>query len=89
MWNNFGKHLKVGIFEDDKNQKEIAKYLRFLSGSSGKEHISLNKYVEKMPEGQKEIYDVTGEGRTRAAMSPVIEKLKVLWLRRSICDVTS
>jgi molecular chaperone HtpG len=76
FWNNFGKYLKVGIIEDDKNRKEIAEYLRFFSGSSGEEYISLDKYIEKMPEGQKAIYYVTGEGRTRAAMSPVIEKLK-------------
>merc|ERR1712195_200483 len=31
---------------------------------------------EKMPEGQKAIYYVTGEGKERAAMSPVAEKLK-------------
>lgn len=76
FWNNFGKYLKVGIIEDDKNRKEIAKYLRFFSGSSGEEYISLDKYIEKMPEGQKAIYYVTGEGRARASMSPVIEKLK-------------
>jgi HSP90 family molecular chaperone len=29
-----------------------------------------------MPEGQKAIYYVTGEGKEKAAMSPVIEKLK-------------
>jgi HSP90 family molecular chaperone len=76
FWNNFGKYLKVGIIEDDKNRNEIAKYLRFFSGSSGEEYISLDKYVEKMPEGQKAIYYVTGEGKARASMSPVIEKLK-------------
>merc|ERR1712176_767373 len=32
--------------------------------------------VEKMPENQKAIYYVTGEGKERAAMSPVAEKLK-------------
>jgi len=76
FWNNFGKYLKVGIIEDDKNRKEIAEYLRFFSSSSGEEYTSLDKYIENMPEGQKSIYYVTGEGRERAAMSPVIEKLK-------------
>ncbi|KAL3919587.1 MAG: hypothetical protein SGILL_003684 [Bacillariaceae sp.] len=76
FWNNFGKYLKVGIIEDDKNRKEIAEYLRFFSGSSGEEYTSLDQYVEKMPEGQKAIYYVTGEGKERAAMSPVVEKLK-------------
>merc|ERR1712078_796779 len=76
FWNNFGKYLKVGIIEDDQNRKEIAEYLRFFSANSGEEYTSLKDYVEKMPENQKAIYYVTGEGKERAAMSPVAEKLK-------------
>jgi len=76
FWNNFGKYLKVGIIEDDKNRKELAEYLRFFSASSDEEYTSLKEYVEKMPENQKAIYYVTGEGKERAAMSPVAEKLK-------------
>ena len=68
--------MKVGIIEDDRNRKEIAEYLRFFSASSGEEYTSLKEYVEKMPENQKAIYYVTGEGKERAAMSPVAEKLK-------------
>jgi len=76
FWNNFGKYLKVGIIEDDKNRKELASYLRFFSASSDEEYSSLDQYIEKMPEGQKAIYYVTGEGKERCAMSPVAEKLK-------------
>jgi len=76
FWNNFGKYLKVGIIEDDQNRKELAEYLRFFSANSGEEYTSLKDYVEKMPENQKAIYYVTGEGKERAAMSPVAEKLK-------------
>ena len=75
FWNNFGKYLKVGIIEDDRNRKEIASLLRFFSSKSGEEFTSLDSYVESMPEGQKSIYYVTGDGRENAAMSPVIEKL--------------
>jgi molecular chaperone HtpG len=75
FWNNFGKYLKVGVVEDDKNRKEIAPLLRFFSSKSGEEFTSLDKYVESMPEGQKNIYYVTGDGRASAAMSPVVEKL--------------
>lgn len=75
FWNNFGKYLKVGAVEDDVNRKEIAPLLRFFSSKSGEEYTSLDEYVEKMPEGQKAIYYVTGDGRENAAMSPVIEKL--------------
>jgi molecular chaperone HtpG len=76
FWNNFGKYLKVGIIEDDRNREEIASYLRFFSSKSGEEYTSLDKYIENMPEGQKGIYYVTGEGKEKAAKSPVIEKLK-------------
>jgi molecular chaperone HtpG len=76
FWNNFGKYLKVGIIEDDKNRKQLASFLRFFSATSGEEFTSLDQYIEKMPEGQKAIYYVTGEGKERAAMSPVAEKLK-------------
>mmetsp|Transcript_45741 Transcript_45741/g.50985 ORF Transcript_45741/g.50985 Transcript_45741/m.50985 type:complete len:820 (+) Transcript_45741:115-2574(+) len=76
FWNNFGKYLKVGIIEDDKNRKELASFLRFFSASSDEEYSSLDQYIEKMPEGQKAIYYVTGEGKERCAMSPVAEKLK-------------
>ena len=68
--------MKVGIIEDDQNRKELAEYLRFFSANSGEEYTSLKDYVEKMPENQKAIYYVTGEGKERAAMSPVAEKLK-------------
>ncbi len=76
FWNNFGKYLKVGIIEDDRNREEIASYLRFYSSSSDDEYTSLDKYISNMPEGQKDIYYVTGDGKKKAAMSPVIEKLK-------------
>ena len=76
FWNNFGKYLKVGIIEDDKNRKELSEYLRFFTANSGEEYSSLENYVKNMPENQKAIYYVTGEGKERAAMSPVAEKLK-------------
>ena len=75
FWNNFGKYLKVGAIEDDVNRKEIAPLLRFFSSKSDEEYISLDKYIENMPEKQKSIYYLTGDGRENVAMNPVIEKL--------------
>lgn len=75
FWNNFGKYLKVGVVEDDVNRKDVAPLLRFFSSKSGEEYTSLDDYVKAMPEDQKSIYYVTGDGREGAAMSPVVEKL--------------
>lgn len=75
FWNNFGKYLKVGIIEDDRNKKDIAPLLRFFSSKSGDEYTSLDQYLENMKEGQKKIFYVSGDGKEGAAMSPVVEKL--------------
>lgn len=75
FWNNFGKYLKVGVVEDDRNRKEIVPLLRFFSSRSGEEYTSLDEYVTNMKDGQKTIYYVTGDGKQGAEMSPVVEKL--------------
>lgn len=66
--------MKVGVIDDEKNKDELVPLLRFFSSKSGEEYTSFDKYVEGMPEGQKSIYYVTGEGRKNAMLQPVIEK---------------
>ena len=75
FWNNFGKYLKVGIIEDERNKKDIVPLLRFFSSTSGEEYTSLDTYIENMKEGQDKIFYVTGDGREAASKSPVVEKL--------------
>jgi len=67
--------VQVGAVEDDVNRKDITPLLRFFSSKSEEEYTSLDAYVENMPEGQKAIYYVTGDGRDGASMSPAVEKL--------------
>lgn len=93
FWNNFGKYLKVGIIEDDKNKKELVPLLRFHSSKSGDEFTSFEQYVEGMPEGQKSIYYVTGEGKKNAMIQPVVEKLtsrgyEVLLMTEPLDEIT-
>jgi len=75
FWNNFGKYLKVGVIEDDRSRKEIVPLLRFFSSTSGEEYTSIDNYIGNMKDAQKAIYYVTGDGKAKTAMSPVIEKL--------------
>lgn len=94
FWNNFGKYLKVGIVEDEKYKKDIAPLVRFFSSKSGDEYTSLDNYVENMPEGQKSIYYVTGDGKEKAALSPVIEKFtsrgyEVLYMVEPLDEITA
>lgn len=85
--------MKVGVIDDEKNKDELVPLLRFFSSKSGEEYTSFDKYVEGMPEGQKSIYYVTGEGRKNAMLQPVIEKFasrgyEVLLMTEPLDEIT-
>ena len=93
FWNNFGKYIKVGVIEDNVNKKELLPLLRFFSSKSGEEYTSFDQYIEGMPEGQKSIYYVTGEGKKNAMIQPVVEKLtsrgyEVLLMTEPLDEIT-
>merc|ERR1712066_642931 len=76
FYDQFGKNLKLGIHEDSTNRKKLAGYLRFATSASGEEMCSLNDYVSRMKENQKDIYYITGESKEVVAASSFVEKLK-------------
>lgn len=78
FWNNFGRVLKEGIVEDSTNQEQIAKLLRFDSTheDSAPGAVSLEQYVERMIEGQDDIYYLTAENLATAKSSPHLEIFK-------------
>merc|ERR1711884_775774 len=76
FYDQFGKNLKLGIHEDSTNRKKLAGYLRFATSASGEDMCSLNDYVSRMKENQKDIYYITGESKEVVAASSFVEKLK-------------
>jgi molecular chaperone HtpG len=77
FWNNFGLYLKEGATIDFTYRDEIAKLLRFESSRSEPgQMISLAEYVERMADGQKEIYYINGPSRTAAESGPYVEAFK-------------
>merc|ERR1712167_302384 len=76
FYEQFSKNLKLGIHEDTTNRKKIADLLRIHTSKSGEDQISLKDYIQRMKEGQKDIFYITGESRASVAESPFIESLK-------------
>merc|ERR1712185_674014 len=76
FYEQFGKNLKLGIHEDSTNRAKIAELLRFNTSKSGDEQISLKEYVDRMKEGQNDIYYITGESIAQVSSSPFLENLR-------------
>ncbi|BEJ15257.1 hypothetical protein CspHIS471_0410240 [Cutaneotrichosporon sp. HIS471] len=72
----FGNALRIGMLESHKDKVKIAKLLRFESTTTN--YTSLEEYVERRKEGQKQIYYLCGTGETTSDLSrsPFVEKLK-------------
>lgn len=77
FYEQFGRILKEGIHHDWERRETIADLLLFESTKTeaGKK-ITLAEYVERMQEGQKEIYYITGADRASAESSPYLEVFK-------------
>jgi len=75
FWSEFGAVIKEGVVEDFANRERIAPLLRFAStrGDGDKQTVDLAGYIERMPEGQKEIYYITAENFRAASNSPHLE----------------
>merc|ERR1711896_46148 len=76
FYEQFSKNLKLGIHEDSTNRTKIAELMRYNTSKSGDEQISLKEYVDRMKEGQNDIYYITGESIAQVSSSPFLETLR-------------
>ncbi len=78
FWKQFGNVLKEGPAEDYANREKIAALLRFTSTRSEGDtpDVSLDQYLERMPEKQDKIYYLTADSLTAARNSPHLEVFK-------------
>lgn len=71
FWAEFGRVLKEGLLEDPDNREQLLDLM--LVPSTAAESTSLREYVERMKDGQKDIYYMTGESRAMVEHSPHLE----------------
>ncbi|KXJ56302.1 MAG: molecular chaperone HtpG [Thalassospira sp. Nap_22] len=72
FWENFGSVVKEGLYEDQTNRDRILKLARFRS-THGDGWTTLADYVERMKDGQKAIYYISGEDIDALKRSPQLE----------------
>ncbi len=76
FWGQFGKVLKEGLLRDFDNQETLLQISSFASTHSDDELTTLAEYVERMKEGQQQIFYATGESRQQILNSPHLEAFK-------------
>ena len=76
LWDEFGRALKEGVSSDYDNKDRIIALLLFQSSNDPEKLTTLKGYVERMKEGQNEIYYLTGESRAVVENSPHLEAFK-------------
>ncbi len=73
FWENFGAVLKEGLYEDAEQKDRLLPLVRFRSTGGGDRWLSLDEYVDAMPEQQEAIYYISGEDPEALRRSPQVE----------------
>lgn len=73
FWSNYSKFIKLGIHENDKFKDKLLKLLRF--NTTTHNFTSLDEYISRTPEDQKEVFYLVGENEKQLKSSPFIENL--------------
>jgi molecular chaperone HtpG len=76
FWAEFGRAIKEGTSSDYENKEKLLELLVFQSSNDPEKLTSLKEYVERMKEGQNEIYYLPGESRSQVENSPNLEAFK-------------
>ena len=75
FWKEYGAVLKEGLYEDLERKDALLDLCRFTTNEN-EDPISLNDYLDKLPENQKDIYYIAAETSAQALASPHLEGFK-------------
>ncbi|OBG23967.1 molecular chaperone HtpG [Mycolicibacterium celeriflavum] len=76
FWTQFGPVLKEGLMSDFDNRDTLLRISSFASTHSEEEPTTLAEYVERMKEGQEQIFFATGQSREQLLKSPHLEAFR-------------
>ena len=70
FWKSFGRQIKFGIYGDYGMHKDLLGDLLMFFSAKEQKLVTLDEYIEKMPEGQKCIYFAAGDDNDRLGKLP-------------------
>lgn len=73
FYESFGRQLKYGIYSEFGSHKDVLQDLLMFPSSKDKKLVTLDEYVNRMPEEQKYIYYASGESIERIEKMPQTE----------------
>ncbi len=76
FWTQLGRVLKEGLLSDFENQDTLLRISSFASTHSEEKPTTLAGYIERMKDGQEQIFYATGESRQQLLNSPHLEAFK-------------
>ncbi len=76
FWQEFGRVVKEGLVSDEANRETIVEICSFASTGDQEKPTTLRAYVDRMKDGQQDIYYLTGESRAAIEQSPHMEALR-------------
>ena len=72
FYNEFGRLLKEGVYQEFEHKETLTELLRFKSINEDG-YVSLREYVDRMETDQKSIYYITGQNENSLRESPLLE----------------
>ena len=85
FFNEYGKLIKEGVYQDFENREELLELLRYKSNQFN-ELVSFNQYVNNMNKDQKFIYYICGNNENALKSSPLIEMYNIKNIEVLILD---
>ena len=76
FWRELGRAVKEGVDSDFENRDALLNLLLFGSSRDAEGLSTLKEYVERMPEGQADIWYLTGSSREQIENSPALETFR-------------
>jgi molecular chaperone HtpG len=76
FWRELGRAVKEGVDSDFENRDALLGLLLFGTSRDAEALTTLKEYVERMPEGQADIWYLTGASREQIENSPALETFR-------------